>query len=137
MPLLKQNLKTLLVGIILASQTLKAASCPNATYLDVGDTVKDCPRVGLSVDYELQVRKDLIEGDYNKKILIEKDQLLGAKDLRIDYLQKETDLWHNEALRERALVDNKTTESKRELWYGFGLGILSVLVGAWSVGQVK
>lgn len=131
----KRLAKTLLVFIILGSHVANS-SCPNATYLGVGDTVKDCPRIGLSVEYDLQIRKDLIEGDYNKKILEEKDKLLIIKDTKIKYLEDQYDLWKNEAAREREEYDKIRKNQNSDFWYGIMLGAGSILMGAWAIKQV-
>ena len=125
-----------MIFTILVSQISKA-DCPNAVYLNVGDTVKDCPRIGLSKQFDLQNRKDLLELDYDKKILQEKDLLLGMKEDRVSYLSKQSDLWKSEAQRERDEYDKIKKDTKVDFWYGVLLGAGSILLGAWTVKQVK
>jgi len=120
----------------LISNSVFAAECPNAVYLKVGDTVKDCPRIGLSESYDLEVRKELIEGDYNKKLLTEKDRLLGFKDLQIQYHAQQTDLWRADALRERDAYDKERSRTNTTFWVGLGVGILTVLVAGYAMGQI-
>jgi hypothetical protein len=111
-------------------------SCPPAVRLNVGDKVTDCPRIGLSDEADLENRKQLVEGDFNIKIIDEQKKMLDLKDLQISYIQKQDDLWKADALREREAYDKERSRSNTSFWVGFGVGLLTVVVTGYALGQV-
>lgn len=134
----KQLTSTMIVLSLISNITFAAdlSSCPNAVSLHVGDTVKDCPRVGLSVDYEKTVRKQLVESDFDKKIIDEQAKILTLKDLSITNLNDQSKLWKDEAQRDREQVDKERARTSTSFWVGLGVGIATVLASAWAVKQV-
>lgn len=75
-----KKITAFLAGAAMMANPLSAlADCPNAVALNVGDKVTDCPRIGLSLDYDRQVRKDLVDRDYNKQIVDQQKKLLISK----------------------------------------------------------
>ena len=138
-----QTPKTQLVSIIIVLSLISniafaadLSSCPNAVSLHVGDTVKDCSRIGLSVDYEKTVRKQLVESDFDKKIIDEQAKIITLKDLSITNLNDQSKLWKDEAQREREQVDKERARTSTSFWVGLGVGIATILAGAWTVKQV-
>ena len=134
-----QTLKTLLVSIIIASLLsgqLALADCPNAVTLHVGDKVADCDRIGLSIAFEKGMRKDLIESDFNKKIVEEQAKIIDLKDLSIKQSNEQSTLWKEEATRERDAYDKERSRTNTSFWFGMGLGILVILGGAYAVKSV-
>jgi len=113
------------------------ATCDNAVILKKGDVVKDCDRVGLSIEYNDQVMKDLVEGDYNGKIVEEQKKVLTLKDLSIDLNKKQADLWKEEAQRERKLYDEERNKGDKSLWIGITMGILITVAAGYAIGQVS
>jgi hypothetical protein len=113
------------------------ADCKPAVRLNVGDKVTDCPRIGLSEDADKQIRIDLIEGDFNKKIVEEQKRQIDLKDLMITDLRTQKDLWRDDAMREREYADSQRAKSDRNFWIGFGIGILSVVAAGYAIGQVS
>lgn len=101
----------------------------------MGDTVRDCPRIGLSEEADLEIRKQLIEGDYNKKILAEQERVISLKDLQIKYTTEQKDLWKSDALREREAYDKERRRTSANFWIGLGAGILLTVAAGWAVGQ--
>jgi hypothetical protein len=131
--------KTLLVSTIIVSQIssiLAFADCPNAVVLHVGDKVTDCDRVGLSTGYEKSVRKDLIETDFNKKIIDEQTKIIDLKDLSIKQSNDQAMLWKTESDREREAYDKERARTNTSFWVGMGVGILVILGGAYAVKSV-
>ena len=112
------------------------AECPNAITLRVGDTVTDCTRVGINLDTNKGIQKDLIEGEYNKKIIEEQKKLIDIKDLQTKYSEDQYQLWKTDALRERENTDKLRKDNKQDFWIGLLLGAGAVILGGWSVGQV-
>lgn len=125
-----------LISITIVNSSVYA-ECPSAVTLRVGDAVTDCTRVGLNLETNKQVQKDLIEGDYNKKIIEEQKKLINIKDLQIKYSEEQYQLWKTDALRERESVDKLRKDNKQDFWVGILLGAGAVILGGWSLGQVK
>lgn len=112
------------------------ADCPPAVRLRVGDKVTDCERIGLSDEADLKVKKDLIEGDFNKKIIDEQKRQLELKDLVITDYSKRSDLWEQEAMRAREVADKAQNRSENNFWLGILAGVALTLGAAWGYGQV-
>ena len=130
----KVIVKILIVSIITVN--IAQAECPNAVTLNVGDSVKDCNRIGLSVDYEKRIRKELHENEYNKRLLEEQNKLIELKDLKSTELEKQSNLWKSDALREREALDKERNKPNYGFWGGLVLGIGVIVLGAWSIKQV-
>jgi hypothetical protein len=96
----------------------------------VGDTVKDCDRIGLSIPYDESVRKDLVELEFNRKIIGEQKRLIDLKDLAIQTSQEQSNLWKEEAISQRK-------SSSTNFYLGVAGGIVIVLASAWALGQVS
>lgn len=132
-------LKKLIVKILIVSLitvNIAQAECPNVVTLNIGDSVKDCNRIGLSVDYEKRIRKELHENEYNKRLLEEQNKLIELKDLKSTELEKQSNLWKSDALREREALDKERNKPNYGFWGGLVLGIGVVVLGAWSIKQV-
>lgn len=133
-------MKIVLTFIIVVSLLIPRtvlADCPNAVSLKVGDKVTDCDRIGLSLPYDLKVRQSLVEGDYNLKIIEQKDRLITAKDLALKDADEQKILYRDEANRARKDADDARASANTRFWIGVGVGFLAILGGAWAVGQVK
>jgi hypothetical protein len=130
------RLTSIIIAISLVSN-IALADCISAISLNVGDKVTDCPRIGLSHDADLQIRKDLVEGDYNKKIVITQKSIIDLQNEQIDYMQQQSSLWKTDALRERAAYDSERSRNNVNFWIGLGVGILTVVVAGYAIGQVK
>lgn len=132
-------LKKIFVSILIVATTSQALAveCPNATYLKIGDVVKDCDRIGLSKEYDLGLRKELIESDYNKQVIVEQKKLLDLKDISISVYEQKSDLWKSEAERERTQLDKERDRNGKYFWLGILSGIGLTLGAAWAVGQVS
>lgn len=105
--------------------------------LNVGDKVTDCPRIGLSEQADLENRQQLIEGDYNKKIIEQQQKQIDLKDLMITDQKARGDLWQDEAQRERDYADKMKANGDQKFWLGLGVGLLTVLVTGYALGQVN
>ena len=116
--------------------TQAIAECDNAVFLKKGDIVKDCDRVGLSVEYNQKVMEDIVEGQYASKIIEEQDKIISLKDLSISLNEKQSDLWKSEALREREALDAEKGKGNKSLWIGIAMGILLTIGAGYAVGQV-
>lgn len=124
------------VGItVLANSAL--ADCPNAVSLNVGDKVVDCPRIGLSLEYDKQIRKELIEGDYNKEIINQQNRIIELKDLQIKQTTEQADLWKSEAQRERDALDKEKNKTNWGVWGGLMGGVALTVLAGWALGQVS
>lgn len=126
---------SLFLVICLTGQSF-AAECPNAIDLSKGATVTDCDRVGLSKEYAAQVRKELIEGDYNRQIVEEQKRLINIKDLALKSSGEQVDLWRSEAGRSREQLDRERSRGNLPIFIGFLSGVAMVLASAWAVKQV-
>ena len=128
----------LLVSLLLCLSFLTNAfaECENATTLRKGDVVKDCDRIGYSMEYDKTVRSDLVEGDYNKKIVEEQKKIITLKDLSIDLNQKQGTLWREEAIRTRKELDAEKNKGDKSLWIGITMGILICVAAGYAIGQV-
>lgn len=132
---LKKLTAFMVVFAMLMAPVRSLADCPNAISLGVGEKVTDCPRIGLSLEYDKQVRKDLIEGDFNKKIVEEQKKLIDMKDLQMKYTIEDRDLWKAEAIREREALDKERNKTNWGLWGGLIGGIALTVLAGWAVGQ--
>lgn len=112
------------------------AECPNAVYLPQGSTVEDCDRMGLSIPYNDRVRKELIENEYNKKIVIEQKKMITLKDLMVTEVKGQNDVLKTEDTRLRKDNDDLRRGSDWKLWVGVGIGIVATVLGAWGLGQI-
>lgn len=132
-------MKRRLIFLIIATLLLPKGTygqCPNAVDLKVGATVTDCARVGLRTDYAQGIQKELIEGDYNKKIVDEQKKLIELKDLAIQNTTDQAKVWKDEATRERQVADEEQAATRKDWWVGFACGVAVLLGGAWTVKQV-
>jgi hypothetical protein len=125
----------LILTIVFSVNSL--AVCDNAVTLRKGDTVKDCDRIGYSLEYDKTVRADLVEGDYNKKIVEEQKKLIELKDLSISLNQKQSELWKEEAMREREAYDKERNKGNKSLWLGIALGVLLTVGAGYAIGQAS
>lgn len=134
-----RTMTILLNFIIIASLTYLPAfaKCPNAVRLNVGDAVVDCDRIGLSLEYDKQVRTELIEGSKNKQIMEKQTELLTIKDLIIDESKDRAGLWEKEAARVRKENDELRSGSDWKWWVGIFTGIGLTVLSGWAIGQVK
>lgn len=113
------------------------AQCPNSVRLKKGDKVSDCERIGYSLEYDKRVREELIEGDYNKKIIVEERKLnLRMKDL-IKLEKDENLVLRTEVKRVRTDSDKKSSGSNTSFFLGVGFTLLAVGVVGYALGQVK
>lgn len=128
---------TFIIVVSLLCPRYALGDCPNAISLKVGDKVTDCDRIGLSVPYDLKVRQSLIEGDYNLKIIAEKDRLITAKDLALKDADEQKVLYRDEATRARKDADDARASANTRFWIGVVVGFLAILGGAWAIGRVK
>lgn len=103
--------------------------------LHVGDTVKDCDRVGYSLEYDKTVRGELTAGDYNKQIVEQQQALISIKDLTIKTQQDQVTLWQTDDQRERQHADQLQQRGDTKFWIGLGAGIALTVLSAWAVGQ--
>lgn len=127
---------SLLIGVAMMVTPFRSfADCQNAISLNVGDRVTDCPRIGLSLDYDKQVRKDLIEGDYNKQVVDQQQRIIELKDLQIKQTSEQADLWKTEALREREALDKERNRTNWGFWGGLIGGVALTVLAGWAVGQ--
>lgn len=115
---------------------LAFADCQPAVNLNVGDKITDCVRVGVRPDVLTDMNKQLIENDFNKKILEEQKQLITLKDLRIKQSDDQASLWQSDSKRERENYDKERNRSSTSFWVGLGAGILITLGTAFAVRQV-
>jgi hypothetical protein len=104
--------------------------------LKVGDTVKDCDRIGLNLQFERSVREQVIQNDYNAKIIDEQKKIIDLKDLTINTSQQQAQLWKTEAERSRKLADEANQEKTKDFAYGLVGGILLTVLAGWALGQV-
>jgi len=130
-----------LIAIILISSLFgsvaRASECPNAIDLAVGDKITDCDRVGLSREYAKTVKTELIEADFNKKIVSEQKRLIEIKDLALTASMEQADLWKAQEAKTRATLEDERSRAGRPFWLGMLAGVGLVLASAWAVGQVK
>lgn len=122
------------VGLALATSE---AACAPAVSLKVGDTVKDCDRVGVRTDVMESINRDLAEGDANKRIVKEQGELIALKDLSIKMLDTEKSLYKADAIEARIDADKNRKRSEQNLVIGFVVGLLTVVATGWALGQVS
>jgi hypothetical protein len=103
----------------------------------VGDRVADCPRIGLSLEADAQNRAQLVQFDYDQKVIDAQAKELTLKDLMISDQKARGDLFQADAQRERESADKARASEKTSFWVGVGAGFLTILLGAWSVRQVS
>lgn len=133
----KIRLISLIIATILITNNVAlAASCTPAVSLKVGQSVTDCDRVGVAKEVMQQIDKDLAEGDFNKQIVEEQKKVISLKDLRISESDQQTTLWKADSQREREAYDKERARSDTKFWVGMGLGVLTILAGAYVVKQV-
>jgi hypothetical protein len=132
---IRKNLFKLIVSLALIPN-LAFGDCPNAIRLNPGDKVTDCERICLSVAYDLQVRKDLVEGEYNVKIIDEQKKVITAKDLVIKDTEGQRDLFKAESIRQQERYESERSKSSWNFWVGLGVGIVTVAISAYVIKQV-
>lgn len=125
-----------MMTIVLLGTIPAKATCPNAIRLNVGDKVIDCDRIGLSIEYDKRIRKELIEGEYDKKIVKEQKRQITMKDLTIQEVDKRSDLWEKESERLREENDELKKGNNWKFWVGIFSGIALTVLSGWSVGQI-
>lgn len=113
-----------------------ADKCPNAVLLKVGDTVTDCDRIGLNLEFEKTVRQQVIQNDYNLKIMEEQKKIIDLKDLTIKTSQDQGQLWKEEAERSRKYADEANQSRSKDFFLGLASGILLTALAGWALGQV-
>lgn len=118
------------------SNTSKASECPNSLFLKVGDVVTDCDRIGFNLEFEKTIRQQIIENDYNLKIIEEQKNILLLKDLTIRTSQMQSVLWKEEADRLRKKYDDLNETKSKDFLYGVIGGIILTALAGWSLGQV-
>lgn len=106
--------------------------CPNAVRLKVGDVVRDCERIGLSVPEELEVRKTLKAAETDREYIEGQAKLLTLKDLTISTLKEESTLYKADSVRERTDSDRLREQGQTKFLIGVGVGVLTMLVAAWG-----
>jgi hypothetical protein len=114
-----------------------AATCPNAVDLKVGDTVTDCPRVGLSLPYNKTVEKELIDNDYNTQIIQDQAKELTLKDLDVQYYKQRGDTAISDLAVTQADLDTERKKSHTDLWVGIAAGILLTSLAVWGASQLS
>jgi hypothetical protein len=114
-----------------------ANACVPAVKLNVGDKVSDCPRIGLSLDYEKEIRKDLIDAEFNREIMEQQKRIIELKDLQVRQTKENADLWRQEALKEREALDKEKNRSDWKFWGGLIAGVGLTVLAGWAVGQVS
>lgn len=112
------------------------ADCPSSVNLAIGDKVTDCPRVGLSEATAKKIQLELISADYSAKELYATKDLLTLKDLMIANQIQQTELYKADSMRERAAYDKAQSRTSTSFWVGIGVGVLTVLAGAYAVKSV-
>jgi hypothetical protein len=119
------------------SNTVQAAEkCPSAVLLRVGDRVSDCERIGLNLQFEKTVREQVIQNDYNLKIIEEQKKIIDLKDLTIRSSQEQAQLWKEEAERARKKYDEASQTRSKDFLYGLIGGVILTALAGWTVGQV-
>lgn len=135
--ILKRSVIILMISTLAAFPSRSFAECQNAISLNVGERVADCPRIGLSLEYDKQIRKELIEGDYNKQIIDQQKRIIDLKDLQIKQTSEQADLWRSEALREREALDKERNKTNWGFWGGLIGGVALTVLAGWAVGQAS
>lgn len=132
--------KPLISGIlilgVLTSNLALAKDCPNAVLLRVGDKVTDCDRIGLNLQFDKQIRQEIIEAEFNDKIIQEQKKMLDLKDLTISTTREQADLWKAEAERLRKKNDEQKWIDTPNFLLGFLSGVAIMALAGWTVGQV-
>lgn len=127
---------TLVLTLLISNSSLAASNCPNAVLLNVGDKVTDCNRIGLNLEFEKSVREQVIQNDYNLRIIEEQKKIIDLKELTIKTAQDQSQLWKDEAERSRKKYDEAMDARSKDLLYGLISGILLTALAGWTVGQV-
>ena len=128
---------TLVLTLLTSNIALAGTSkCPNAVLLKVGDTVTDCDRIGLNLEFEKTVREQVIQNDYNLKIIDEQKKVIDLKDLTIKTSQEQAQLWKEEADRSRKYADEANQNRSKDFLFGLIGGIVLTALAGWTIGQV-
>lgn len=128
-------ISTIIITCLISSSAF-ADNCPNAVRLRVGDVVKDCERIGLSLDEDLAVRKALKTGEVNVKILEKQEELIKMSDLQVKNAQAETLLYKEDAKKGWSEVDRLRSEGNTKLYIGIAVGVVGMLLAARVWGWV-
>lgn len=123
-----------LISLIIISSLISniaLGGCPNAVTLHVGDTVKDCDRVGLSTARANEVEKTIKQGEINLQIIQTQNDLIKMKDDKAAEAMKAASLYKDDDQRERGEVDRLRSEGTTKILIGIGLGFL----GAWVAAE--
>jgi hypothetical protein len=126
----------ILVLSLLASNQAWAKGCPNAVLLRVGEKVTDCDRIGLNLEFDKQVREQIVQYEFNLKIIEEQKKMLDLKDLTISTTREQAELWKIEAERLRKKDDEKRWLNTPDFIIGFLSGMAVMALAGWTVGQV-
>lgn len=132
------NLRQVISLMIVSTMTMNniyGADCLISVDLKVGDTVKDCDRVGIEKEHAKDIEKDLIAADFNKKIAEDEKQLNVTKDARIKESQDQAALWKAEDERTRKELLEEQNRGKTDFWIGLGVGMLTILAGALAIKE--
>ena len=121
---------------LLIAPAMALGDCPNAVYLNIGDKVLDCPRIGLSEPYDVQVRADLVKGDYNSKLVTQYEGLLKIKDQILESKDKQITLFRTEVDRSYLALDQERSRTKTDFWVGLAAGIGIILISAVVIEKV-
>jgi len=113
-----------------------AGKCPNAVLIRVGEKVTDCDRIGLNLEFERSVREQVIQNDFNLKIIEEQKKIIDFKDLTIKTSQDQALLWKEEAERARQKYDEANQARSKDFLYGVIGGIVLTALAGWTIGQV-
>lgn len=127
----------MIVAISLTASNLAYADCPPALNLKIGTVVTDCDRIGLNLDTDAKIKKDLIESDYNKKIVEEQQKIIDLKDLSLKTSIERSQIWEIEAKR----METKYNDSQKSIGYpfyaGLAAGVVLMLASGYALGQVS
>lgn len=114
-----------------------AVTCPYAIHLNVGDTVKDCERIGLNVDYARDVAEEIADGEENKQIQIEQQKIIQIKNDIISRNSQELDQWQSNMNVVNQKLDHEKSRSKVNFWVGLGLGLIVAIGTGYAVKTIK
>lgn len=112
------------------------ADCQKSILIQKGETVTDCDRIGFSVDYAKEIKKQLVEGDYLKRELEGTQNLLNLEKQLGDTLRGEIKALDAERLRAYAERDKQADRNQTVFWVGMGVGIAIPIIAAVIIQKV-
>lgn len=115
---------------------LSGSNCPPAAMLHVGDVVKDCDRVGLNLQTDILVRKDLLREDELQQITKEQQDIIAKDSDTISLLQKEISVWKVQVSTDQTTIADESSAKSTSFWLGFGLGILATSAAIYAGRQM-